>query len=128
MSQTSSCCYFTIISPKKWTGDTLLESLKEGRSLILIKKIAEKHGCIASCLSAMHYLTGSDTVPKIFDTVKVPAWNVLLKNPLNHLGNLDALLEVIAEEINTFVARCYGAKNSADMAELRFVCSAKFIL
>ena len=73
MTKMSSCCYLTIISLKKWTGDILLEYLKEGRSLILIKKIAEKHGCIASCLSAMHYLTGSDTVPKIFDTVKVPA-------------------------------------------------------
>ena len=44
------------------------------------------------------------------------------------MGNLDALPEVIAEEAKTFVARCYGAKNSVDMAELRFVCSVKFIL
>ena len=54
--------------------------------------------------------------------------NVLQKDPLNHLGNVDALSKVIAEETNTFVARCYGAKNSVDMAEIRFMCSTKFIL
>ena len=59
---------------------------------------------------------------------KVSPLNVLRKNPLNHLGNLDALPEVITEEPNTFFPRCYGAKNSVEMAELRFVCSTKFIL
>ena len=49
-------------------------------------------------------------------------------NPLNHLGKLDVLPEVIAEEINTFVARCYSVSNSVDMAEIRFASSAKFIL
>ena len=66
--------------------------------------------------------------PKIFGIEKVSAVNVLQKDPLNHLGNVDALSKVIAEETNTFVARCYGAKNSVDMAEIRFMCSAKFIL
>ena len=41
---------------------------------------------------------------------------------------MDALSKVIAEETNTFVARCYGVKNSVDMAEIRFLCSKKFIL
>ena len=50
------------------------------------------------------------------------------KNPLNHPRNLDALPEVIAEEANTFVVRCNGAKDSVDMAEIRFVCSTKLIL
>ena len=40
---------------------------------------------------------------------------------------MDALSKVIAEETNTFVARCYGVKNSVDMAEIRFLCSKKFI-
>ena len=75
----------------------------------------------------MHALTGCDTVPKMFGTGKVSALNVLRKNPLNHLGNLDALPEVIAEEANMFVARCYGAKNSVDMVEIKFVCSTNFI-
>ena len=39
---------------QKWTGGILLESLEEGRSLISIKKTAEKHGSIVSCLPAMH--------------------------------------------------------------------------
>ena len=43
----------------------MLESLGEGRSLISIKKTAEKYGPIASCLLAMHALTGCDPVPKI---------------------------------------------------------------
>ena len=54
--------------------------------------------------------------------------NVLQKNPLNLLGNLDAFPEVIAKEAKTFVALCYGAKNSVNMAEVRFVCSTNFIL
>ena len=103
------------------TGDILLESLEEGRSLISIKKTAERHGSIALCLPAMHALTGCDTVPKMFDIEKVPALNVLGKNPLNHLGDLDALSEVIAEQANTFVARCYGAKSSVGMTRIRFV-------
>ena len=56
----------------------------------------------------------------MFGVGKVSAMNVLRKNPLNYLGKLDALPEVIAEEANTFVARCYGDKNSVDMAEIRF--------
>ena len=97
---------------QKWTGDILLESLEEGRSLISNKKTAEKHGSITSCLPAMHALTGCDTVPKMFGIGKVSGLNVQQKNPLSHLGNLDTLPEVIAEEANAFVARCYGAKNS----------------
>ena len=113
---------------QKWTGDMLLESLVEGQPLISIKKTAEKHGPITSCLPAMHALTSCDNVPRIFGIGKVSPLNVLQKNPLNHLGNLDALPEVMTGEANTFVPRCYGAKNSVEMAELRFVCSTKFIL
>ena len=113
---------------QEWTGDMLLESLVEGQPLISIKKTAEKHGPITSCLPAMHALTSCDNVPRIFGIGKVSPLNILRKNPLNHLGNLDALPEVMTEEANTFVPRCYGAKNSVEMAELRFVCSTKFIL
>ena len=90
---------------QKWMGDILLQSLEEGRSLISIKKTAEKHGSIASWLPAIYTLTGCDTVPKMFGIGKVSALNVLRKNPLNRLGNLDALPEAIAEEANTFVVR-----------------------
>ena len=76
----------------------------------------------------MHALTGCNTVPKMFGIEKVSALNVLRKNPLNRLGNLDALPEVIVEEGNTFVGRCFGANNSVDMTEIRFMCSTKFIL
>ena len=62
---------------EKWTGDILLESLEEGRSLISITKAAEEHGSIASCLPAMHALTGCDTVPKMFGIGKVSALNAL---------------------------------------------------
>ena len=113
---------------QKWTDDILLESLEEGHSLISIKKTTEKHRCIASCLPAIHALTGCNTVPKIFGIGKVFALKVLQKNLLTHLGKLDALREVTAEESNTFVARSYRAKNSVDMAEIRFVCSTKFLL
>ena len=113
---------------QKWMGNILFESFEEGRSPISIKKTAEKHGSVASSLPEMYALTGCDTVPKMFDIGKVSALNVLQKNPLNDLGNLDALPAVTAEETNTFVARCYGAKNSVDMAEILFVCSTKFIL
>ena len=54
--------------------------------------------------------------------------NALRKNSLDHLGNLDVLRLVSAEEANTFVARCYGAKKSVVMAEIRFVYSTNFIL
>ena len=37
----------------------------------------------------------------MFGIGKVSALNVLQKNPLNHLRNLDELPEVIAEEANT---------------------------
>ena len=49
---------------KKWTGDILLVSLEEERSLTSIKKTAEKHGFIAPCLPAMHAFTGCDTSPR----------------------------------------------------------------
>ena len=106
----------------------MLKSLEEGLSLKFIKKTAEKHGSIASCLPAIHALTGCDTVPKMFAIGKVSALNALQKNPLNHLRILHALPEVIADKANRFAARCYAAKNSVDMAEIKFVCSAKFIL
>ena len=115
-------------STQKWIGDILLKSLEEGRSLISIKITAEKHGFIASCLPKMYALTGYNTVPKMFVIGKESTLNFLRKDPLNYLGILDALPEVIAEEANTFVARCYGAKNSVDMTEIRFVYSTKFIL
>ena len=113
---------------QKWTSDILLKSLEEGLSLKFIKKTAEKHGSIASCLPAIHALTGCDTVPKMFAIGKVSALNALQKNPLNHLRILHALPEVIADEANTFAARCYAAKSSVDMAEIKFVCSVKLIL
>ena len=49
---------------KKWRGDILLESLEEERSLISIKKMAEKHGFIAPCLPATHAFTDCDTSPR----------------------------------------------------------------
>ena len=116
-------CYVT----QKWTGDILLQSLEKEQSLISIIKMAEKHGFIASCLPAMHAFTGCDIVPKMFGIGKVSAFDFLQKNPLNHLGNLDLPPEVIAEEASTFVAPCYVAKDSVDMAETRVVCSTKFI-
>ena len=76
MTQTSSCCYFTNYVTQKWMGDILLESLEEGRSPISIKKTTENHGSTASCLPAMHALTGCDTVPKMFGIGKVSALNV----------------------------------------------------
>ena len=106
----------------------MLKSLEEGRSLKFIKKTAEKHGSIASCLPLIHALTGCDTVPKMFAIGKVSALNALQKNALNHLRILDALPEVITDEANRFVAHCYATKNSVDMAEIKFVFSAKFIL
>ena len=75
----------------------------------------------------MHAFTGCDIVPKMFGIGKVSAFDFLQKNPLNHLGNLDLPPEVIAEEASTFVAPCYVAKDSVDMAETRVVCSTKFI-
>ena len=63
----------------------------------------------------------------MFAVGKVSALNALEKNPLNHLRILDALPEVIADEANRFVARCYAAKSSVDMAEIKFVCSVRFI-
>ena len=71
---------------QKWTDDILSESLEEGQSLISTKKTTEKHRCIASCLPAIHALTGCNTVPKIFGIGKVFALKVLRKNLLNHLG------------------------------------------
>ena len=65
---------------QKWISDIMLESLEEGRSLISIKKTAEKHGSIASCLPAIHALIGCDTVPKMFGIGSV-SLNVLQKNP-----------------------------------------------
>ena len=53
--------YYYVI--QKWTGDILLKSLEEGRSLISIEKTAEKLGAIGSCIPVMHALTGSNTVP-----------------------------------------------------------------
>ena len=93
-----------------------------------VKKMSEKHGSIASCIPAMYALTSCDTVPKMFGIRKVSALNVLRRNSLNHLGNLDALPEVIPEEENTFVGWYHGAKNSVDVAEIRLVCPTKFIL
>ena len=113
---------------QKWTSDILLKSLEEGQPLISIKNTAEKHGSIASCLPAMHALTGCDTVPKVFDIGKVCAMNALRKNPLDDLGNLDVLRLASAAEANTFVARCYGPKKSVVMAEIRYVYSTNFIL
>ena len=76
----------------------------------------------------MHDLIDCDTVPKMFGIGKLSVLNVLRKSPLNHLGNLNTLPEVIAEEANKFVAWCYGDKNSLNTAEIRFVYSTKFIL
>ena len=70
-----------------------------------LKKTAEKHRSVASCLQAMYVLTGRRTVPMMFGIGKVSALNFPWKNPLNYLGNLGALPKVIAVETNTFAAR-----------------------
>ena len=70
-----------------------------------LKKTAEKHRSVASCLQAMYVLTGRRTVPMMFGIGKVSALNFPWKNPLNYLGNLDALPKVIAVETNAFAAR-----------------------
>ena len=89
--------------------------------------MSEKHGpCILSTSSAC--FNRLRHCPIIFSVKRVFVLNVLQKSPLNHLGNLDALPEVIAEETSTSVAQCYGAKNSVDMAEIKFVCLTKSLL
>ena len=111
---------------QKWTGDILLESLEEGWLLTFIKKDGQERYIHYILFTSNACFNG--TVPKMFGIGKVSALNISWKNPLNHLGNVDALSKIIGEETNTFAARCYGVKNSVDMTEIRFMCSKKFIL
>ena len=85
--------------------------------------MSTNNASIASCLPGMHALTDCPRDVWYWKSVTECPAKEFAEAPGKH-----ALHEVIAEEANKFAVRCYGATNSVDMAEIRFVCSTKFIL
>ena len=82
---------------------------------------ALKHKHITTYLSAVHALTGCDTVSYLFGNGKATALKVLLGGQhLIELGQQGADEGKLISEATTFVAACYGSKVEGDMTTHRY--------
>ena len=99
------CSHFKKIN---WSSTKLyMDAFTDDKNLISINKsIAANENMIQSS-SALHALSGCDSVPIMFGIGKSKALKAVSKVPLRYIGNVDAKLEDVMREGKQFVARCY---------------------
>ena len=85
-----------------------MDSPCAGRPIVDIRQIALKHKHVTRCLSAVHVLTGCDTVSYLFGIGEATALNGLMGgHHLIELGQHGADKDKLISDAATFVAACY---------------------
>ena len=89
-----------------------MKDFSDGNKIISIKKTVEKHSDIVPSLTAVHAISGCDTVPGMFNIGKKKALSVLKKMHLNLFGRIESETDVL-QEGKLFVSKLYGMKDSS---------------
>ena len=98
---------------KNWAETEIyMENFNPDKTLISIRRTVKKNKELAPSLIPLHALTGCDTVPMLYGIGKAKALAVLKKHPLKFLGDSTADIEDVKMEGKSFIARCYGMKDT----------------
>ena len=101
-------CYHYLQSD--WSrAEVYLEDFQAGKGIISIKETVEKNKSIVSSLTALHAISGCDSVPRMFGIGKPKALSVTRKKPL--IGKLEASKADVIQEAKSFCSKIYGMKN-----------------
>ena len=105
-------CYHYL--KQNWSqADIYLENFQPDKGVVSIKRTVEKHSSIIPSLTALHAISGCDSVPKLFGIGKAKALTAMKKMPLNAVGNTDTARSDVIEEGKMFVAMLYGVDDSS---------------
>ena len=99
---------------RDWSqAEVYMKSFKDGNKIISIRKTVEKHADIIPSITAVHALSGCDSVPGMFNIGKNKALSVLKKMPLNYFGKIESEKDDVLKEGKLFVSKLYGMKDSS---------------
>ena len=100
-------CYHYL--KNNWSpAEVYLESFQNDKGIISIKRTVEKNKKIVPSLTALHAISGCDSVPKFFGIGKAKALSTIMEMPLKAVGNLEASKSDVVEEGKLFIAKVYG--------------------
>ena len=92
-------------------AEVYLEDFQARKGIISIKETVEKNKSIVPSLTALHAISGCDSVPRMFGIGKAKALSVTRKKPLMFIGKLEASKEDVIQEAKSFVSKVYGMKD-----------------
>ena len=95
-----------------YSANLYMDTFTEDNKLININKSVHNNKETIPSLIAMHALSGCDSVPMMFGIGKAKALKALKNVPLKSIGDINADLEEVMNEGFTFVANCYGQKDT----------------
>ena len=101
-------------------AEVYLEDFQSGKGINRIKKTVEKHKTIVLSPTALHAISGCDSVPRMFGIGKAKALSVLKKMPLETIGKIESSKADVVKEGISFVAKVYGMKDHSS-SKNRFV-------
>ena len=101
-------------------AEVYLEDFQAGKGIISIKETVEKNKSIVPSLTALHAISGCDSVLRMFGIGKAKALSVTRKKPLMFIGKLQASKEDVIQEAKSFVSKVYGMKHLSS-SKNRFV-------
>ena len=97
-------CYHYLQSD--WSqAEVYLEDFQAGKGIISITETVEKNKSIVPSLTALHAISGCDSVPRMFGIGKAKALSVTRKKPLMFIGKLEASKEDVIQEAKFWVLR-----------------------
>ena len=97
-----------------------MEATHGERTLIDINATVAKYKEVIPSPLPLHALTGCDTVPKLYGIGKKKALNVLLKNKLDCVLDMNSSIEEVHEAAGQFIGLCYGVKSQHDMSTIHY--------
>ena len=95
-----------------YSANLYMDTFTEDNKLINVNKSVHNNKETIPSLIVMHALSGCDSVPMMFGIGKAKALKTLKNVPLKSIGDINADLEEVMNEGFTFVANCYGQKDT----------------
>ena len=100
-------------------ANVMMQATHAGRSVISIGAAVRKHQTIAPSLLGIHALTECDSVCRLFGTGKKKAVSIASKKELTLLGEIDADINDVINEVTEFNGLCGGMSEGATISDKR---------
>ena len=93
--------------------EVYMEDFKDTNKIIDIGKTVKKHTDIMPSITAVHAISGCDSVPGLFNIGKRKALSKVRNMPLRFIGKIESQKNDVLQEGKLFVSTLYGMKDTS---------------